>query len=109
MNSKYRKLIEELPELGEELIQLLKARGDDDLVSQISELLIVDRCRCEDDFCSSIYTAPPPKGAYGPGHEKILLDAEKGMIVLDLVKRKIMFIEVLWRDDIHNIVLSILP
>jgi hypothetical protein len=105
MNSKHHRLIDALPELAEELIALLKGEGEDDLAAQIPELLLVDRCRCGDYFCSTVYTALPPKGAYGPGHDSMLLDAEQGWIVIDTMDRKIVEIEILDRDDVRKRVL----
>lgn len=109
MNMNHVLLKEALPELAEELMQLLKKEGEEDLAAQVPELSIFDRCRCGDFFCSSIYTAPPPSGTYGPGHENIPLEPDQGWIVLDLVNRKIAHIEILDRDNIRQKVLSILP
>ena len=80
-----------------------------ELVGQIPSLPVVDRCRCEDDFCASMYTVPEPKGSWGPGYESILLDPDEGMIILDVVDDKIAFIEVLYRDEIRKKLLELLP
>jgi hypothetical protein len=53
-------LAEILPSLASELQELLSNHGEAELAAQISELAIVDRCRCGDDFCSSFYTLPKP-------------------------------------------------
>ena len=55
-----------LPLLALELEQLLNNQGEVELAAQVSQLAIVDRCRCGDDFCSSFYTQPKPEGSYGP-------------------------------------------
>ena len=43
---------EAFPELSEELRELLRNKREAELAEQISELKLVDRCRCGDDFCA---------------------------------------------------------
>lgn len=93
-------LTEMLPSLALELEQLLIKQGELELAAQVSRLTIVDRCQCGDDFCSSFYTQPKPAGSYGPGARCIDLDADKGMLVLDVVAGRIAHVEVLYRDDV---------
>jgi hypothetical protein len=95
-------LSESLPELANELKQLLTQQGEDALASEVPTLTIVDRCRCGDDFCSGFYTAPKPNGAYGPGHRNVVLDPANGMIILDVVHGSIQFVEVLYREDVKQ-------
>jgi hypothetical protein len=83
------------PDLCTELIALLNAEGLSDLGVCAHDLRIVAPCRCGDDFCQSFYTAPPPNGPYGPGHRNVTLAPEQGMIILDVVDGRIMFVEVL--------------
>lgn len=97
-----------LPALGEELRKLFVAAGRSDLAGQVSALQIVGRCQCGDDFCATIYTKPRPRGAYGPGHETLDLDAEEGMILVDVVDGSIACIEVLYRDEIRRQLLDAL-
>jgi hypothetical protein len=61
-----------------------------------------NRCRCGDDFCSSLYTAPKPAGAYGKGHRSNSLEPSKGMIILDVVDEKVVHIEVLYKDEVRE-------
>ena len=98
-----------LPGFAAELEQLLRDQGEAKLAAQISELKIVDRCRCGDDFCASFYTQPKPKGAYGSGHRCVELEPAEGMLILDLVDDRIAQIEVLNRDDIRKMLLAALP
>jgi hypothetical protein len=102
-------LIETLPQLARELEQLLKAQGELDLGAQIPTLSIVDRCRCGDDFCSSLYTQPKPEGRYGPDHRTLDLDAEKGMIILDVVAGTIAQVEILNREDVRRQLVAAFP
>ena len=97
------------PFLSQELHQLLNDAGEASLASQVSGLKIVDRCRCSDDFCASFYTQPKPKGAYGSGHCNVALAPAKGMLILDVVDGVIAQVEVLYRDDIRQKLLAVLP
>ena len=42
-----------LPAFALELEQSLREQGRADLASQVATLPLVDRCRCEDDFCAT--------------------------------------------------------
>jgi hypothetical protein len=86
------------PEFAEELAALLLADGEPALAEQILSAEVVARCACDDAFCASFYTAPPPEGAYGPGHDNVVLDPEVGAVVLDVVGGRLMQVEVLHHD-----------
>jgi hypothetical protein len=98
-----------LPHLAEELSRLLSAAGRGDLVPQVPGLNIVDRCRCGDEFCAMFYTQPKPNGAYGPGHESVVLEPQRGEMVLDVVNGTIAAVEVLYRDEVRDRLLAVLP
>lgn len=98
-----------LPSLADEMEALLTKANELELSSQVVELKIVDRCRCEDDFCASFYTQPKPIEGYGPGHRNVVLRPEKGMLVLDVVASRIMYVEVLNRDEIRKAIRAVLP
>ncbi len=102
-------LIDILPQLARELELLLKKQGELDLAAQVSTLTILDRCRCGDDFCSSLYTQPKPEGRYGPDHRSFDLDAEKGMIILDVVSGLIAHVEILNREDVPRPLVAAFP
>lgn len=89
-----------LPELVDELVDLLRAEGEDRLASSVPFLNFWAWCSCGDDYCKSFRTAPPPKGAYGAGHRCVSLLPEKGMIVLDVVHDEIRFVEILDRGSL---------
>jgi hypothetical protein len=101
-------LQEAVPELAAELRTLLE-KDEPQLAQQVASLRIVDRCRCGEDSCATFYTVPQPKGAWGAGHENILLDAERGYLILDLVDRRIVCVEVLDRDEFRLKLLNLLP
>jgi hypothetical protein len=96
------------PELCAELHALLLEKGEGSLAVQVDQLQIVDRCRCGDDFCSTFHTAPY-KVPYGPGHFTVALDAETGMLNIDVVGNKIVCVEVLYREDIRAKIHAALP
>jgi hypothetical protein len=95
-------LKEVLPGLADELTRLLVASGQKSLADQVQGLSIVDRCRCGDDFCASFYTLPKPDGGYGAGHGCFDLDAQEGMILLDVVNGCIAHVKVLNRDEVRR-------
>ena len=102
-------LQESLPDLADELTSLLRKKNEKELLEKVPLLRLVDRCRCGDDFCATLYTAPKPKGAYGPNHESLSLDPSSGQLILDLVDRKIVCIEILFREDLRSRILQLFP
>jgi len=98
-----------LSEFAQELTSLLTEQGEPDLAAQVPGLRLFSRCRCGDDFCATVYTAPRPKGAWGPEHESVALDPVEGFLILDVVNREIVSIEVLHRDDLRKEVLALFP
>jgi hypothetical protein len=109
MTKPERDLKNSLPEFAAELECLLVAAGERDLAAEVATLRLVDRCRCGDWFCATVYCAPHPQGAWGPGHKTICLDPSKGMINVDVVDGKVVEVEVLYRDDLRDKLLSLLP
>jgi len=98
-----------LPELADELAQLLEEAGEYYLATQVPGLRIVERCGCGDDFCATFYTQPKPLGSFGVGHRNVVLDPERGMVILDVVSGTIACVEVLYRDDIGKRLNAALP
>ena len=98
-----------LPAFALELEQSLREQGRADLASQVATLPLVDRCRCEDDFCATFYTAGKPAGAYGTGHSNLEVESTEGMIILDLVDDAIRCVEVLYRPDVQKALFTVLP
>ncbi len=91
-----------LPAFAAELQRLLTEAGEPELAAQVPGLVILERCRCDDDFCATFYTQPKPEGAYGPGHRNVALTPEEGMLILDVVGGKIACVELLYRDEIRR-------
>ncbi len=67
-------LLQEIaPDFAAELHALLQRDGDVALAAQVRQLMIFERCRCGDSFCSTFYTAPRPEGGYPPEHQTLAL------------------------------------
>lgn len=98
-----------LAEFADELERLLSDLGKPELVSQLPDLTILDRCRCEDDFCATFYTVPKREGSYGPDHYTLSLSPNDGMVNIDVAAGKIACVEVLYRDDVRGKLRSALP
>ena len=94
-------LVESLPEFSRELRGLLIAAGKPVLAAQVDRLEIVAKCSCNDDFCASFYTARKPFERYGEWRQSLEVQPAQGMILLDVVGDTIVFIEVLYRDDVR--------
>jgi len=90
------------PDLITELITCLREEGEEDLGVSAWDIRFYGECGCGDDFCQSFYTAERPTGAYGPGHRCVPLLPEKGDLILDVVDGRIMFVEVLHRDELRR-------
>jgi hypothetical protein len=93
--------------LANELRQLLIEYGE--LAAQVHGLMILDRFRCGDDFCATFYTHSKPDGAYGPGHQNVLLAPHEGTIIVDMVDGEIECVEVLDRPDVREKLIPVLP
>jgi hypothetical protein len=102
-------LSEILPALARELERLLIQANENALSAQVHTLTIVDRCRCGDDFCATLYSEPRPQGSYGPNHRNVELNPAEGMIILDVVGTKIACVEVLYRDEIRKALHAAVP
>jgi hypothetical protein len=91
------------PDLVTELTSLLELEGEHELAASTWDLRLVGECGCDDDFCQSIRTADHPHGQpYGAGHRCVPLLPSKGMLILDVVDDRIMYIEVLDRPPMHR-------
>jgi hypothetical protein len=103
------RLADVLPEFTVELRTLLETAGQHELADQVGGLVIFDRCRCGDSFCSSFYTEPKPNGAYVGDHDTVEVEPNDGMILLEVVNARIAHIEVLYREDIRELLRTRIP
>jgi len=95
-------LVESLPEFSRELRELLIAADHPALAAQVDRLEIVVKCSCNDNFCASFYTARKPFERYGEWRPSVEVQPAEGMILLDVLGDTIVFIEVLYRDDVRS-------
>jgi hypothetical protein len=102
-------LAKEFPDFAADLTRLLKQSGEGELADTLSGLTVVERCRCGDDFCATMYTYPPPRDSWGRSHRNVSLDPEHGFLILDVLDREIVGIEVLYRQEIREQLLKLLP
>ncbi|GAA4086938.1 hypothetical protein [Streptomyces shaanxiensis] len=94
---------EVFPELVDELAQLLEEEGERELAICVRDVRMVGECGCGGDFCQSIRTADHPDGQpYGPGHRCVPLVPADGMLILDVVDGRIMYIEILERPPLRR-------
>ena len=102
--------MELFPDIAQELVRILKASNRQWLVDSVPELKVVDRCRCEDDSCATVYTVPPPKKFWGPGLRNYHLDTDDGsIIILDVVRGRIACVEILFRKGAPERLLAVCP
>ena len=98
------KLVSRWPNLARQLRTALLADHEVELAEQVDELQIVAVCRCDDDFCQSFYTQPPPEGSYpydeGRARSVVLSPGWEGYLNLDVVDERIACVEVLYRPPL---------
>lgn len=92
--------VQVLPIFAQKLRTLLRAQGEDALAAQVSELQIVERCRCNVKHCGTSYTVPPPAGAWGPGDFTVDLKADDCFLMVDVVGDRIVCVEVLYHREV---------
>lgn len=103
-------LCEVLPSLYEELLTLLAKPELEALLPQLPHLRVTGRCKCGDDFCATIDTGHVPKEYRGTSHQdSIDIEADEGLMILDTLDGQIVSIEILYRDDIRELVLQRIP
>ncbi|WP_369145891.1 hypothetical protein [Streptomyces sp. R44] len=86
------------PELVAELVRLLEEEGERDLSLIVRDVRLYGPCGCSDDFCQSISTADRRPGTpFGEGHRCVPLLADTGMLNLDVVHGRIVYVEILDR------------
>ncbi|WP_330346243.1 hypothetical protein OHA09_34225 [Streptomyces longwoodensis] len=91
------------PDLVTELIALLEAEGERELAVCAWDLRLFEECACGDGFCQSFRTAAHPGGQpYGIGHRCVPLLPAQGLMCLDVVDGRIMYVEIIDRPPLHR-------
>jgi hypothetical protein len=91
-------LSETLPQLAAELEEGLRALGREDLAEQVGELSITAACTCEVAGCASFYTGRPLKRWFRRGRQVAV-----GELVVDTIDGEIVFVEVLGRPELREL------
>ncbi len=92
------------PDLTAELVRLLEEEGERDLALCAHDLRLVAECDCGDDFCQSFRTHDHPPGRpYGPGHRMVCLLPERGLLNLDVVGPRIVYVEIIDRPALRRV------
>src|ERR1043165_9893092 len=95
-------LREVFPEFSAELISLLEEEEERELAICAWDLRLFGECECTDDFCQSFQTADHPQGQpYGDGHRCVPLTSKEGMVCIDFVEGRIVYVEVLVRKPLR--------
>jgi hypothetical protein len=100
---------EAFPEFTTELQGLLRDEGEVEIAEQVPDFRILERCRCGDDYCATMYAYQGRRDSYQPDYRSVSLHPKTGVIVLDVIEGNIIGIEVLFRDAIRKKLLEILP
>jgi len=102
------RLVERWPVLARQVRNALLRDGETGLASDIYALRVLKMCDCDEDYCQSFYTEPPPDGAYPSSrHRNWYRDDDEddelgweGFLILDVVEERIAFVEVLYRPPL---------
>lgn len=102
------RLVERWPKLAGQVRNALIRDSETGLASQIDALRVLKMCDCQEDFCQSFYTEPPPDGAYPlDRHRNWCQDDDEdellgweGFLILDVVDERIVSVEVLYRPPL---------
>lgn len=108
----HKKLIDVLPGFAVKLADRLCAQHREDLAAQVPGLLLVDRCRCDQAYCGTLYTVPPPTGSWKDGgavHRNVEVEGMPGWTILDVVDGKICCIEALDQAVVRDALVEALP
>jgi hypothetical protein len=94
---------EVFPDLIAELATLLAESGEAGLAAGVRDVRLIGECDCGDTFCQSIRTAEHPQGQpFGAGHRCVPLLSPEGVLALDVVGDRIMYIEIIDRPRMHR-------
>jgi len=95
------------PELEAELRQLLVEAGEHALAERVKDLVIYERCRCGDSFCSTFYTVAERITPFPKGFRTLAL--RPGSLHLDVLDSTILQVELLFRDDLRAKIHAAVP
>jgi hypothetical protein len=89
------------PAFAADLERELRAQGDAELAEQIPGLRVLSFCGCGDTECASFTTREPSNRSPDRQVETMTVDALDGMVNIDSLDGRIMYVEVLYRPDLR--------
>lgn len=90
------------PAFAEELSALLARSAEPHLAGAVSSLEFFGWHACGDDCCQSFHTAPLSNEPYLERAYTVELDTQVGMVNVDVVDGEIVFVEALYRPELHG-------
>ena len=103
------RLADVLPELADEMRDLLFRQGQRPIGEQVANLLIYNRCRCGSDRCATLHTLPKVEDALSRPSKILRLFPENGDILVHTVTGCITSIEVMDRSEIRAKLVALFP
>lgn len=99
-----RKLLKDcLPDFAQELEMLLIREQDPELARQVPLMqLDVEKCGSGENFCSMLCTGLRPEKSWGCGDTSIVLKADRGNVLLNILECGAVAVEVFFRKDIQE-------
>ena len=102
------RLAEALPEFADDLRDSLMEQGECALADSVDDLWVCDRCRCEAEYCATIYTLPEPDDGW-TGYRGVSVFPKSGVIYLDTADGRIGCIEALDQPELRKKLVEFLP
>jgi hypothetical protein len=101
------KIKKALPQLAQELESGFRKIGQVDLAATVSELDIVERCRCGDEGCGTFYTLE--KCVWSGKKLEQIVPVVEGLYAVDVFSNKVACIEILDRKDVEDKLNELFP
>lgn len=92
-----------VPGLARAMEAALRGQGEEALAEQVAELRIARVCRCGQPYCASFWTTERPLARWLARGRHIELGGERaGQVALDVVRGRIVYVEVLNRGEVRD-------
>lgn len=102
------RLIRVMPDVADELNAGFKEIGRYDLAAKVAGLELVDRCRCENEFCATFYTQPKASLAKPKEVEELIIPMQ-GLMCIQLDRGQVVWVELLYRPEVREKLKILLP
>ena len=96
-----------MPFLAHELSEGLEKIGERKLAQTISNVDILDRCKCDSEGCGAFYTCEEYKWS-GKELRKVTPNV-KGLFSIDVLENEIVCIEFMGRTDVRDRLVAMYP